>query len=439
VAASEPVPAPAAAPAKPDASEVTEDQLKQQLVGKPIYLRGGYQGDSLSFNEHGLPVGHPAVGSYTLSAVLIDKVHISKHKVELEGARYALHFLGGLPGEDPTKSFDRVKITPKKKVLKITIDREQVVKAKTPKEEKAKKSAPKTAQKTTAKSSGKGPQTGDAPTALTANEIAEGATPAPIQAPSPDEATAPTPTAAAPAQTTAAAPAAAPADAPPAPAAEVKSEAPETEPAAEHAADPASVTTTTSTSHANQMLHEALDRVFAQTLDEPLRAKLPPFWQLYFQAQAAGVDYRPKDPAVLRSSAVDQQAKLLTAINPESNDFAQANGIAGRALYRVVVGADGKPGEIAVIRPIGFGLDENAVDAIRKATFQPATKGGQPAAEALDLAVMFRIYSKRTAAAAPQQAVDATPKPIKPGPYSVQQQAQQPPPAQEPPAQTPNQ
>ncbi len=115
--------------------EVTEEELKQALVGKQLFLRGGYLGDSISFNEHGLPVGHPASGSYTLSAVEIEKVHLTKHRVELEGSRYALHFLGALPSEDPN-AIDRIKITPKKKTLKISIDRELVIKSKKVKEDK---------------------------------------------------------------------------------------------------------------------------------------------------------------------------------------------------------------------------------------------------------------------------------------------------------------
>jgi len=169
--------------------------------------------------------------------------------------------------------------------------------------------------------------------------------------------------------------------------------------------------------HAARMLREALDHVFATGLDDKIKAQMPAFWQLYYQAQAAGVDYRPRDPGVLRSSAVDQQAKVLTSIAPDSNEYAQASGIAGQALYRVIIGADGVPAEIAVERPIGFGLDENAVAAIRKATFQPAIKAGQPVAETLDLAVLFRIYSKRTSVAASGDA--KPPEPIKPGPYSV--------------------
>ena len=76
---------------------------------------------------------------------------------------------------------------------------------------------------------------------------------------------------------------------------------------------------------------------------------------------------------------------LLTKFEPDSNEFAQASGVAGMALYHAVIGPDGKAAEVAVARPIGFGLDENAVAAIRKASFQPAIKDGKPVPVLLDL------------------------------------------------------
>jgi hypothetical protein len=88
------------------------------------------------------------------------------------------------------------------------------------------------------------------------------------------------------------------------------------------------------------------------------------------------------------------------------------------ALYHTVIGPDGKPGEIAVARPIGFGLDENAVSAIRKATFDPAMKDGKPVPVLLDLVVQFRIYSKRTAVSGKPEVDDKTTTQL-PGPYSV--------------------
>jgi hypothetical protein len=85
-----------------------------------------------------------------------------------------------------------------------------------------------------------------------------------------------------------------------------------------------------------------------------------------------------------------------------------------------VIGADGKPGEIAVARPIGFGLDESAVDSIRKATFEPAIYEGKPVPVMLDLIVQFRIYSKRTDKPGEPLAPGTPAEPSLPGPYSVQ-------------------
>jgi outer membrane biosynthesis protein TonB len=365
-----PAPHPSAASAQPvpsaEVPAITEEEIRTLLVGKQLFLRGGYLDNTLSFNERGALVGHSPQGSYTLCDIQIDKVHLSKHKLELDGQRYGLHFLGALPYEDPTKAVDRVNITPKKKFVKITIDREIVVKPKQPKEKKDKnKSGP-----------------------LTAKPAASSATSTASAPPS--------------ATSTASEAQAEIAAAPP----------------AERPADAKSLTTTTSQAHANAVLKEALSNVFAQGFDSRMMDAMPSFWKLYYQAAANKTDYRPTDPSVLRDNMVDQKARLLSNFEPQSNQYAQDHGIAGMSLYHVVVGADGKPAEIAVARPIGFGLDENAVDAIRKATFAPALKDGRPVPVLLDLVVQFRIYSKMT------NVVDKQPgqstKPVLPGPYSVE-------------------
>jgi len=415
-------PAKAVPPQEPG---ITEEELKQMLVGKPLYLRGGYLDNSLSFSEHGALIGHSPQGSYTLSAIQIDRVHLTKHKVELEGARYGLHFLGALPYEDPTRALDRVKITPKKKVVKITIDRELVVTPKKKKENekgkdlKAKPVAPALAPKPPATAT---PSNAAAPLTATDSATASPATP---QAPQPAPPVSP---AATPAEQTAAVPTAPAPQAAPAPPApkemsaedEAKAEM-AAAPPEERPADPSSVTTTISPA---KVLKDALDKIFAQGLDERMMAAMPDFWKLYYQAVAARSDYRPADPNVMRQSTVDKKARLVTNFVPESNEWAQAGGIAGPALYHAVIGADGKPGEIAVARPIGFGLDENAVAAINKATFEPAIKDGKPVPVLLDLYVSFRIYSKRTSVSAKQDTEEKTAAPQLPGPYTVRQQQQ---------------
>jgi outer membrane biosynthesis protein TonB len=390
---------PAAKPDSAPAGGITEDELKRLLVGKQLYLRGGYLDDNLSFNEHGVLTGHSPQGSYTLSGVAIDKVRISKHKVELEGQRFGLHFLGALASEDPTAATDRVPITPKKKVLRITIDREAVISPKKSKGKAAKASA--APGKTPAPSQSPSDKPGDVKSGDVGQAQDKPGQDKPAQAETP--------------QTDAEQAKAEIAAAPP----------------AERPADPASVTTTTSPAHATMVLKDAIDHVFSVGLDDRMLAAMPDFWKLYYQAVAAHADYRPKDTAVLRQSAVDRKARLISLFEPASNEYAQAHGVAGIALYHVVVGADGKPGEIAVARPIGFGLDENAAASIRKASFEPAIKGGKPVPVLLDLIVEFHIYSGLTGATGkgpaptpePKPQHDATDKPaspvVLPGPYSV--------------------
>jgi len=416
------------------------------LVGKQFYLRNGYLGDTLNFDERGRIVSHSPRGSYTLSIVQIDHVRLTKHKVELEGTRYGLHFNEQLAYEDSSKAYDQVRITPNKKVVRITFDREMVVSPKKKKEPVKEKgitvklavaitptpgSAPATVPASAATAAVTVPtETPSAPTApadalaaaqTSASPPSAAPSAAPAPSPTPDQ-VALAPSTASPAPLAAAPPATAIASEPGemSDADQLKASIAAT-PEAERPADPSSVTTTTSQAHANQLLREALDATLAPGLDERMMTAMPDFWKLYYQSVAEKRDYHPADPSVLRQNTVDEKAHLLTSFEPDSNDFAQAAGVAGMALYHTVIGPDGKPGEIAVARPIGFGLDENAVASIRKAKFSPAVKDGKPVPVMLDLVVQFRIFSHRTAALSAPETADKgkSAEPLLPGPYSV--------------------
>ncbi len=346
--------------------EIKEDQLKPLLVGKTLYLRAGYLDNNLEFDEHGRLLGHSPQGSYTLSQIQINKVKLSKHKLELEGDRYGLHFLGAAPFEDPTTATDRVKITPKKKAVRISFDREQV---EIPKKKKQKgKDKHKRSDQDQAKTDASSPAS-------------------PVDS----------------------------AAAPPNASSSVPDTIPQQNLADGHSSSDKKVTTTASPAHASQLLLTALDKIFSIGIDERMIAAMPDFWKLYYQAAANKVDFKPADPGVFHLNAVDQKAKLISALDPPSNEFAQASGVAGMALYHTVIGSDGKVEEVVAGRPIGFGLDESAEQTIRKATFQPAMKDGKPVPVALDVVVSFRIYSKRTS----QPGRPETTDPTRPGPYTV--------------------
>ena len=349
--------------------EIKDDQLKLLLVGKTLYLRGGYQDNNLEFDEQGRLLGHSSKASFTLSQIQINKVKLSKRKIELEGDRYGLHFLGAAPYEDPTAATDRVRITPKKKSVHISFVREEVEKPKKKDKSENKKhkhqAKPQGTEKDIETASDQQPSTGSA--------VSDSASPAvPSDHPSDKKGTL------------------------------AKTEA-----------------------QSSQLLLGALDTVFSVGIDERMIAAMPDFWKLYYQAAAEKTDYKPTDPAVLRQSTVDQKARLISAIDPPSNEFAQANGVAGMALYHAVIGSDGKVDEVVAGRPIGFGLDESAEQTIRKATFQAALKDGKPVPVALDLVVSFRIYSKRTSQPAAASADLKADAPALPGPYTAESETAQ--------------
>jgi TonB family protein len=345
------------------APAVNENELRQQLMGKTFYLRTGYLDNTLHFDEKGKLDGNSPRAPYTLSLVEITHVRLEKHKLEIEGVRYGLHFLGASATEDQTAAVDKVRLTTRKKPLVITIDREEVAKPKKEKEKKEKHRGPQTAESTAQ------PQSA-ATTPPAANTDAE---------------------------------------------------------AGRHHA------VTESEATANGELAHALDTLFATGIDDRMIATLPDYWRLFYQSTAEHRAYRPADAAVLRQADVDKKARLISAIDPPSNEFAQKNGVAGMAMYHVVVGTDGKAREIAVGRPIGFGLDENAVKSIQQAKFEPALKGGQPVPVMLDLLVQFRIYSKLTAEASNPAATSQPGTPILPGPYTANAPKPQPAPDAAPP------
>jgi hypothetical protein len=82
---------------------LNEEVLRQQLAGKPLYLRDGYLDNTLNFDEQGKLVSHSLKGSYTLGAIEIEKVRLTKHKVELEGGALRIALSGRTSVRRPGK------------------------------------------------------------------------------------------------------------------------------------------------------------------------------------------------------------------------------------------------------------------------------------------------------------------------------------------------
>ena len=55
------------------------------------------------------------------------------------------------------------------------------------------------------------------------------------------------------------------------------------------------------------------------------------------------------------------------------------------------IGPDGKTRDVKVIRPLGLGLDEKAIEAVLKWRFRPSMKDGKAVAVAANVEVNFRL------------------------------------------------
>lgn len=85
-----------------------------------------------------------------------------------------------------------------------------------------------------------------------------------------------------------------------------------------------------------------------------------------------------------------QAPKILSEQHVEVSEEARRAKVCGSVMVSLVVGTDGIPSDVKVERSLGYGLDENAVRAVRMWRFQPATKYGMPVAAPISVKVDFQ-------------------------------------------------
>ena len=84
--------------------------------------------------------------------------------------------------------------------------------------------------------------------------------------------------------------------------------------------------------------------------------------------------------------------KVIDSPDPEYSDEARRAKYQGTVVLWVVVGPDGRVHDIRVQRTLGMGLDERAVEAVKRWKFEPARKDGQPVAVQVNIEVRFTLY-----------------------------------------------
>jgi TonB family protein len=82
---------------------------------------------------------------------------------------------------------------------------------------------------------------------------------------------------------------------------------------------------------------------------------------------------------------------VIYKVAPEYTPEAKAAKRQGLVTLSVTVLADGTPSDIKVLRGLGLGLDEKAVECLQQWHFRPATRDGEPVAIRAQVEINFRL------------------------------------------------
>ncbi len=83
---------------------------------------------------------------------------------------------------------------------------------------------------------------------------------------------------------------------------------------------------------------------------------------------------------------------LISSVDAEFSDEARRAKYQGVSVVSLIVDAHGNPQRIRVVRKLGMGLDEKAVEAVQQYKFRPSMLGGKPVPVEITIEVNFHIY-----------------------------------------------
>ena len=84
--------------------------------------------------------------------------------------------------------------------------------------------------------------------------------------------------------------------------------------------------------------------------------------------------------------------KVIYQVDAEFSEEARKAKFSGDVYISVIVDEQGRPTHVHVVRGVGMGLDEKAIEAVRQYKFKPAMLKGKPVKVAVDVNVVFNIY-----------------------------------------------
>lgn len=161
-------------------------------------------------------------------------------------------------------------------------------------------------------------------------------------------------------------------------------------------------------------LKHVKDRVFMGDPKE-ISSSLPAYWRPYFDEQidfdakkktgrlkkyparldktdksaAATVTTLPSGEPVYFVGGPVKAPKPLHTPDPAFTDMARKLNLSGKSTLVAIIDSNGRTQDVEVEKPLGLGLDDNAVAIVKTWTFKPAQLNGRPVACLVNIEVSF--------------------------------------------------
>ena len=133
-------------------------------------------------------------------------------------------------------------------------------------------------------------------------------------------------------------------------------------------------------------LTQAMNAVFLAP-GEALAGVVPDLWKSYLAPKAASAGR-----GAYRVGGGVTAPRATFAPDPSYPEQARQAGYQAVTVLWLIVGSDGLPHDIRLVRPVGMGLDEAAVSTVSTWRFDPAKKDGSGVPVMINVEVSFKLY-----------------------------------------------
>ncbi|PYQ51542.1 MAG: hypothetical protein DMF59_07485 [Acidobacteria bacterium] len=82
---------------------------------------------------------------------------------------------------------------------------------------------------------------------------------------------------------------------------------------------------------------------------------------------------------------------IMPRAEPQYTELARKARIEGVVIIEAIIDRNGYVTDARTLKPLPLGLDQSALDAVRKWKFRPGTLNGQPVPVIYNLTVIFRL------------------------------------------------